>query len=154
MILRIVSSKSQVEVASFQQLCKSFSLHLIQSFPWARLNHTLHATVHHSPELMQMNDCYSLGSLSEEGLESNNKDIRNFLLTHSRKMSHQLQLTDVMHRLLERSFPEIADIVSLQRFQKRCKECGSTDHTIRSHGRIYSLPMGNYDTAVMDILIN
>ena len=149
-----MSSKSQVEVASFQQLCKSFSLHLIQSFPWARLNHTLHETVHHSPELMQMNDCYSLGSLSEEGLESNNKDIRNFLLTHSRKMSHQLQLTDVMHRLLERSFPEIADIVSLQRFQKRCKECGSTDHTIRSHGRIHSLPMGNYDTAVMDILIN
>ena len=74
---------------------------------FALLNDTLHATVHHSPELIQNNEGYSLGALSE-GLEGNNKDIRNYLERFCRKTSIINQVTDVMNRLLERSDPRIS----------------------------------------------
>ena len=40
---------------------------------------------HHSTELIGLNDGYSLGSLSEEGLEAANKHICAYLVTHARK---------------------------------------------------------------------
>ena len=113
----------------------------------------MHATVHHSPELIRMNEGFSLGSLSEEGLEGNNKDIRNYLSRFCRKSSPIYQITDVMYRLLERSDPWILNKIMEQRSQKRCTECGSNEHTIRSHARKYALPKGNFDTAVNDIIL-
>ena len=129
-ILRVVSSTNQVDVDAYEQLCLDFSLNAINNFPFALLNDTLHATIHHSPELIKMNEGYSFGALSEEGLESNNKDIRNYLSKFCRKTS---QLTDVIFRLLERSDPGILKIIRQQQSQKTCTECGSKEHTVRSH---------------------
>ena len=95
-----------------------------------------------------------MGYLSEEGLESNNKDIRNFLETHSRKCSREDQLLDVMQRLLERSDPKVLAQIRAQRNPKRCTACGSLAHTIRSHDRIQQkASSGDYNRAVMDILV-
>ena len=64
-----------------------------------------------SAELISLNDGYGLGALSEECLESNNKDIRNFLeFPGSRKTEPLLQLNDVMAGILERSDPRIFTI--------------------------------------------
>ena len=152
-ILRIVSYTGQINVDIFNQLCQDFSMNLINNFPFALLNDTLHATVHHSPELIRDNEGYSLGALSEEGLEGNNKDIRNYLSKFCRKTSMINQVTDVMNRLLERSDPKISNKIKKQRSQKRCAECGSTEHTIRSHARKYSLPKGNYESAFNEIIL-
>lgn len=151
-ILRVISSTCQVNIELFDHLCKEFSLNLIENFPWARLNHTLHGTVHHSTELMILNGGYGLGALSEEGLESNNKDIRNYLETHSRKTSPVNQLMDVMNRLLERSDPLIAHRVHSDHIMRRCKVCGSHEHTVRSHGRIIVKPKKAYDTCYDDLV--
>ena len=67
-------------------------------------NHTLHSTIQHSAELIEMNGGESLGWYSEEGLESNNKNIRNYLERVSIKCENN-QIADVHHRLLERSDP-------------------------------------------------
>ena len=76
-ILRVVSSSRKIHLAKLKDLCKQASLNLCDNFPWVLMNHTLHGTLHHSVELISLNDGYGLGSLSEECLEANNKDIRN-----------------------------------------------------------------------------
>ena len=118
------------------------------NFPWVRLNHTLHGTIQHSTELIQLNSGYGLGAYSEEGLEANNKDNRNFLLTQSRKTSPIEQLFDVIHRLLERSDPLTNNRVRNDTNKKLCSVCGSKDHTIRSHGQNTGLHKHEFDTYV------
>lgn len=152
-ILRVISYTGQIDVDAFQKLCLDFSYNVIQNFSFAWFNHTLHATVHHAPELIIRNDGYSLGSLSEEGLEANNKDIRNYLLTHCRKTSPIHKLNDVMNRLLERSHPLILQCIESQHSQKHCTECGSKDHTIRSHSRKMSSPNKCYDSLFLDMIL-
>ena len=69
----------------------------------------------------------------------------------SRKCGPIEQLTDVMGRLLERSDPWIRDVILKCHAPLSCKECGSTEHTIRSHSRRTSLPKLSYDTHVEDL---
>ena len=59
----------------------------------------------------------------------------NFIRERSRKCSPIDQLTDVITRLLERSDPFIHDIILKCHAPLSCTECGSTEHTIRSHSR-------------------
>ena len=96
------------------------------------MNDTLHATVHHSAELIRNNETYSLGALSEEGLEGNNKDIRNYLERFCRKTSMINQITDVMNRLLERSDPRISKQIIKQRSQKNM-------HRVWFYGSYYQI---------------
>ena len=139
-VLSIVSCTRKVDVMKFKALCDEASLNLCDNFSWVLLNHTLHGTLQHSAELITLNDGYGLGVLSEECLESNNKDIRNFLQFRTRKTDPLLQLMDAMAPLLERSDPRINSIAQSFQPKKFCTECGGTDHTIRSHSRLHGLP--------------
>ena len=80
-----------------------------------------------------MNGGESLGWYSEEGLEANNKDIRNYLEHLSRKCDGNKQIEDVHHRLLERSNPYLIYITSKFTGGKLCKVCKASDHTVRTH---------------------
>ena len=104
-ILHIVSCQRKIKIDKFQELCNNATLNIITNMPWAPISHTFQGVLHHSADLITLNDGYGFGNLSEEGLEANNKDIRNYLKLLSRKTSHLEQLTDVMSRLLERSYP-------------------------------------------------
>ena len=73
---------------------------LADKFPWARLNFTLHQ-IQHAGQLIQENGGHSLGELSEEALEANNKDMRNFMENFSRKSGASLQLQDTIGLSLE-----------------------------------------------------
>ena len=148
-ILHGVSFTGQINVDLYEQSCQNFSINLINIFPFALLNDTLHATVHHSPELIQNNEGYSLGALSEEGLEGNNKDIRNYLERFCRKTSIINQVTDVM----KDQIPEFLKKIIKQWSPKRCTEYGSMDHNIRSNARKYSLPRGNFDSAFNELIL-
>ena len=55
-ILHVLSFTGQINVDLYEQLCQNFSINLINNFPFALLNDTLHATVHHSPELIRNNE--------------------------------------------------------------------------------------------------
>ena len=74
---------------------------------WVQINYTLHGVLHHSAELIGLNDEYSLGSLSEMGLEAANRHICVNLETHARKTTNQDQIYDVMSKMLERSHPNV-----------------------------------------------
>ena len=139
-ILRVISCNEEVNKPLFQQYCQDTIEHLHQTFPWALLNHTLHGCLQHSAELISRNDGYGLGALSEEGLEANNKDIREFLKSRSRKCDPVKQLTDVMHRLLERSEPIIAEKI------RKLRPSSTRKQKI-------ALPASHYDTLVNDLLM-
>lgn len=67
-------------------------------YKWVKVNHTLHGVMHHSTDLIALNDGYALGNLPGEGLEATNKFIRRFLEILARKTFPVEQLTDVMSR--------------------------------------------------------
>ena len=150
-VFRVISSRRKVDMNLFQELCINISLLIANEFSWAKLNHTLHGVLHHSAELMIWNVGYGLGAYSEEGLEANNKDIRNFLETHSRKCSPVEQMKDVTNRLLERSDPVQCEKMKNIFNNKHCTVCSDNDHTIRSHGSKRGLPKKEFDTFVEEL---
>ena len=82
-----------------------------------------------------MNSSYSLGSLSEEALESNNKFVRRYLEQFSRKICPTEQLKDAFSRLLERSDPVI--IFHQRRFKnlRFCTICNCSHHLTKNHDK-------------------
>ena len=60
----------------------------------------------------------SIGELSEEAAESNNKEIKKCRLQHTRKMSRILTNTDLMKTLLLRSDPFITGQRNLSKSNK------------------------------------
>ena len=153
-ILSVVSSNRKIDTSKFEKLCEEASLNLCKNFPWVLINHTLHGTLQHSAELISINDGYGLGNLSEECLEANNKDIRNYLQFLSRKTDPIQQLTDVMTRLLERSDPKIIQRGLQSQRKKYCTECGGIDHTIKSHARLFGKPKKLYDSIIEEIFLD
>ena len=144
-VLSVVSSSRKIDTSKFKKLCEEASLNLCQNFPWVLINHTLHGTLQHSAELISVNDGYSLGNLSKECIEANNKDVRNYLQFLSRKTDTVHQLTDVVARLLERSDPRIIQRGLQSQRKKYCTECGGNDHTIKSHARLFGSPKKLFD---------
>ena len=80
-----------------------------------------------------MNDGESIGWYSEEGLDANNKDIRNYLERLSRKCNNNYQIEDVHHRLLVRSDPYLIHTTSKYIEGKLCSVCKSIDQTVRTY---------------------
>ena len=78
------------------QLVVEIMLILAEKFSLVRLNFTLHQ-IQHAGQLICENGGHGLGELSEEALEANNKDMRNF----SRKIGASLQLKDTIGCSLE-----------------------------------------------------
>ena len=134
-ILRVVSCTRKIDIAKYESHCKETMINIARNFPWCKLNHTLHGTIQHSVELIRMNGGESLGWYSEEGLEANNKDIRNYLEHLSRKSDSNKQIEDVHHRLLERSDPFLINVTSRYTGAKLCTICKASDHTVRTHNQ-------------------
>ena len=150
-ILRVISSQHQVHIAAFDESCKEASLLIATDFKWANINYTLHGVLHHSTELIALNDGYSLGSLSEEGLEAANKHICRYLETHARKTSLEDQMSDVMNRLLERSHPDvIKNKIQYKRNPVQCVDCGARTHS-SSHHKLG--PLTEIDSLVESLLM-
>ena len=93
--------------------------------PWIFPSPTLHAFLSHSPELIDANDNHGLGDFSEQGLENNNKFLRFFRKTLSRKCSQEDNLSDCFSRLWLQSDPLIR--VS-GRKTKSCRYCKQNSH--------------------------
>ena len=151
-ILRVISSTSKVNWHAFEKLTQEASILLANELSWVRVNRTLHGVLHHSCELIRMNEQCGLGMLSEEALEANNKYVRRYLETKARLMNPSNQMEDVLARLLERSDPLINNCrLASQRFTE-CNVCGSCKHTTLKHDK--ALDFDAYDRIVHDILID
>ena len=149
-IFRIISCTKKVDMVKYEALILETSLHIAKKFPWIQINYTLHGSLHHSAELIGMNNETGLGEWSEEALEANNKFIRRFAETRSRKFSANAQLTDVIGLLIERSCPFTLEMQQMIRPAKEaCLTCGSKKHTTRSHER----RVNDYDDSLFNEII-
>ena len=74
LILRVISCTREIDTEKFTRHCKETTETMAMKFPWVRLCDTLHGSIQHSAELIEMNGGLGLGWYSEEGLEANNKD--------------------------------------------------------------------------------
>ena len=110
-ILRVVSSTSAVHTGKFRPRCVDFAKLIATELPWVEYNLTSHSLIFYSTELVVRNNGISIGQLSEEALESCNKDVRNYRELLSRKCGHVVNLTDTFNCLFERSDPMVAKIV-------------------------------------------
>ena len=99
--------------------------------------------------MVHLNGGWSLGTLSEEALESNNKYVRRYLEQYAHTISPILQLTDAMSRLLEKSDPTIQYHQKEITNQVKCNKC-ELKHKTKNHEKYalisYQTVLNEYDT--------
>ena len=95
--------------------------------PTFKFTPAVHLVLAHSAALVTANESTGLGSLSEEPLEHNNKNIRNYREHLSRKTTQHANLSDVLTRLWVKSNP----IIRSARNKTKCSFC-SNEHNVRS----------------------
>ena len=118
-ILRAVSSTQALNIDELKKLTREFSLFVAKELNWIDYNLTVHNLIFHSAELVERNNGIALGELSEEALESSNKDVRNYREFLARKCGHIPNLTDVFNRLFTRSDPVLRHIIAQSQSKRR-----------------------------------
>ena len=87
----------------------------------------MHQVLAHSAALIHKNESQGLGTLSEEPLEHNNKNLRSYREKIAQKTTQQANLTDVLTRLWVKSDP----IVRSFRCIVKCSFCNG-QHNVHS----------------------
>ena len=103
----------------FKNYCKEVFTLYETLFPWAEMCPTLHRVLAHGWIILEkFPETMTLAMISEEGLEHNNKWIRDFVLRRAFHSSRKRRLLDVMKRLMDRSDPIILSKVVARRKTK------------------------------------
>ena len=68
-ILRVASSSRKVDTIMLRQRCLDVYLGLLTDFPWVYLSPSLHTLWGHVAEMIEENDGFGLGTISEQGSE-------------------------------------------------------------------------------------
>lgn len=105
-ILQAIGSGYNINAEKFNNYALDTANDLITAYPWYYLPATVHKVLIHGSAVIQY-ALLSIGELSEEAAESNNKEIKKCRLQHSRKISRTLSNTDVINNLILRSDPFI-----------------------------------------------
>ena len=124
-ICGILPSKRQVDTGKLKDLCTNAYLLLRNKFPYVPVSETAHMVLGHSFQLIELNDGYGLGQMSEQGLEGLNKLVRRFSERYARQKSLDANITDVVNRLQVLSNPFLMTFKRTPRCT-RCKAIG--DH--------------------------
>ena len=93
------------QLGEFQTFCNTLYKDILDWFPNAHISPSTHKSLAHAWELIERNDGYGLGALSEEGLEGCNKLLRAIRISLSRKSSADANLYDCVNKLWRRSDP-------------------------------------------------
>ena len=110
-IVKVLNSqKRKVNVDKLRQLCTEVNLMLVSAFPWVVITPSVHRILCHSWERILMNDSFGLGDVSEEGLESLNKHIRQIKEHGARKVTTEDTFRDCYNHLWDRSRPTIVEM--------------------------------------------
>ena len=103
----------------FKEMCDGVFTLYKKHFPWAEMCPTLHRVLAHGWIILEkFPDTMTVAMVSEEGLEHNNKWIRDFVLRRAFHSSRKRRLQDVMKRLMDRSDPIILSKVLARRKAK------------------------------------
>ena len=129
-ILNVLNSKRQIhQIEYFKLFSQKLYEDILMWFPCVHITPTVHKTLAHTWELIDLNGGFGLGSYSEEGLESCNKLLRKIRISLSRKATKESNQTDCMRRLWFRSDPEVNKI--RHDSLPICKQCNTRGHGTR-----------------------
>ena len=99
----INSQKRKINVEKLRLLTQDVYLNIVRQFPWASISPSVHRILAHSWEVIQLNEGFGLGNISEEGQEALNKYIRQFRSRGARKDATLHNFTDTFNHMWDRS---------------------------------------------------
>lgn len=132
--LRVATSTQKVkDLGGYKDFCLATYRDILTTYPYpvVHLAPSVHKLLGHAWELIECNDGYGLGILSEGGIEASNKLLRRFRVQLSRKTSQFANLTDCCRRLWINGDPVMEKIRNECRAS--CTHCG---HNV-GHGTRY-----------------
>ena len=115
----INSQKRKVNIEKLRAITQEAYKKLVLHFPWVAISPSVHRILGHSWEVVLLNNKFGLGNISEEGLESLNKYIRDFRRSGARKDNTFNNFVDTFHHMWDRSRPTIC---ALERNIKKRKD--------------------------------
>jgi len=105
-ILIAINCSEMIDPAKFRSYCKeTWDLYVIH-YKWYKMPSTLHRILVHGPTIIE-NSTLPLGVLNEEGTEARNKHHRSFRAKHTRKISKNAAMFDLMRYEMIVSDPKI-----------------------------------------------
>lgn len=108
-ILQVISSGFDVNVAMFKEFSLDTAKMLITMYPWYCMPTSIHELLIHGPLIIEWAPL-PIGQLSEEAQEARNKDIKKYRDGFSRKCSRQKNMEDIFNWLLVSSDPLITSL--------------------------------------------
>jgi len=116
-LLQAIASGYKINVLTFNEYALFTARELIKEYPWYYLPATVHKVLIHGSAVIE-HALVSIGELSEEAVESNNKELKKFRLYHSRKTSRIATNIDILNSLLLGSDPFITGQRKLEKKDK------------------------------------
>lgn len=116
-ILQALSSGFNIDCNKFKEYSLETARQLVEEYPWYNLPASVHKVLIHGADVSEYG-LLSIGELSEEAAESNNKYLKQFRRDFTRKMSREVTNTDLINRLLLSSDPFISALRKLPRKKK------------------------------------
>lgn len=113
-ILSAISSGYKVNIEKFDMYAKETARRLIQEYPWYYLPASIHKILIHGAQVIDA-AILPIGQLSEEAQEARNKDLKYYREKHTRKMSREATMTDLLNALLVSSDPIITSMRPMPR---------------------------------------
>lgn len=117
-ILECLGSSHKIKTTKFKEFSLITARKLVEAYPWYFLPPSVHKVLIHG-DIVIDNALASIGELSEEAAEANNKNIKHFRLNHTRKISRVATNTDLLYRLLLNSDPFITSLRKLPKKKKK-----------------------------------
>lgn len=108
-ILRTLSCGYAINTDAFHEYARDTAMKFVALYPWYYMPSSIHRILIHGADIIKK-AVLPIGLLSEEALESRNKDLRNYRELHTRKMSREKTMEDLFHALLYSSDPIISTL--------------------------------------------
>lgn len=108
-ILTTIACGYEVESTLFQEFCVKTARLYAEQYYWYYMPQSLHKILIHGGQLINK-AVLPIGLMSEEAQEARHKDSKHFREFHTRKLSRQQTMEDMMHMLLISSDPVISSL--------------------------------------------
>lgn len=106
-VLQVINSRFEIDAEKFEEYAVETARKLVEEYPWYYLPPSVHKILIHGAEVIK-HALASIGELSEEAAEAKNKDIKQFRLQYTRKISRIATNTDLLNRFFLSSDPFIS----------------------------------------------
>ena len=110
-VVKVINSqKRRVNIEKVREMTQEVYLVIVERFPWAVVSPSVHRILAHAWEVLELNNGFGLGDMSEEGLEALNKIIRSRREHGARKTSTLANFMDCYNHMWDRSRPTIVEM--------------------------------------------